>query len=411
MTKQRAKPIDIRGLCRWATADTAATLKRLGISKLFAKLGIGATAEGLFGSVPATQVHKGDVTVAKGTLIDADGNGIFIIEGSLTVKGPLTFTASDAYTVLVVTGDLMAEHVLQAMDTQLVVLGTTTIAGLLYIDVSDAGFTMFRGPVTSLDRIVVDNNVDYAVPRFAKKPVGRTHEHPGEFWSATFAKIVGDEIVEAQDIHDALVAGVPILGPDPVKSKPAKGAAKQVTAAELKAMSIEEVLSLTGFVKAMFEGPAVNPNWLTKGRAGQPLEELHLNSDTVVEKFPAALAALKTLKLLMFRDADNTTKVLSSLGTLTGLETLRIVSTQMTSLPAGLGALSRLRHLELRDNRKLRNLSPLIGKLTALETLELDGNGLAELPTVLAKLPALQRLVVKEPKVTAWPPALERFRT
>ena len=89
---------DIRSVCRWKKANTQKAVKVFKLSKIFQARDIGADASVLFGDVPETYVHKGDVSLDTSMLLDAAGHGIFIIDGSLSVDGTFSFFADDAYT-------------------------------------------------------------------------------------------------------------------------------------------------------------------------------------------------------------------------------------------------------------------------------------------------------------------------
>jgi hypothetical protein len=62
----------------------------------------------------------------------------------------------------------------QPIDEDLGVGGNTTVDGLLWLDVSDAGFSVFRGPVSSRDRFVGARSA----PRFEGGVAGRLLEEP-----------------------------------------------------------------------------------------------------------------------------------------------------------------------------------------------------------------------------------------
>lgn len=367
--RSRTKPPNIESLCSWKQVDTAQTLKRLKLSTLFKKADLGEFGEQLFGEQPRTFVHEGDVTLSDSVLLNADGHGVFIITGSLHVKGTFTFDAYDAYTVLVVLGDVTAENLQQTNDTQLFVLGQTDIARVLHLNVSDAGLTVFRGAVSAKDIYVNDNGVANDVPIFARKPKGRRREQDG--WS----QLVLEK--EPSTLHELLLKGEELFAP-PTPKNP-----KLPSKAALEAMTVEDCLALglTGFEEMQFEA-RVNSNYWKKGAPGEPLKRLWLMNDTYVT-FPATLAPLEMLKLLMFRDVKKLSKMLESLPR--GLRELRLVSTPLTEVPEVLQALPQLEVLELRDN-----------KLTAL-------------PEWLAQLPHLKTLEVNEPGITKWPKALKRF--
>ncbi|AKU98351.1 hypothetical protein AKJ09_05015 [Labilithrix luteola] len=170
----------IDDLCPWTGADggVQATVKAFLDS---ADLSV----TDLFGKKPKVLVHRGDVHVEKGFATYAQGNGVFVIDGSLNVAGPLVFTASDLHTVLIVTGNLHATQLAQISDTQLGVGGTTTVDGLLWLDVSDAGFSVFRGPVSSRDRFVGARSA----AQFEQGVTGRFLEEPGLDTDAVLAAL------------------------------------------------------------------------------------------------------------------------------------------------------------------------------------------------------------------------------
>lgn len=169
--EDEAEQPDIFALCDWAESDDDA-MARHGVGDLLEAAGWDGAGEDLFGGPPEVRVHTGDVVIDGPFAMYAQGNGVFILDGSLTVNGPLVFTAADMYTVLVVTGDLRVRDLVQAWDTQLAVKGKTTIDGALFIDVSDAGFSIFEGPVVSRDRVIGARSA----PRFASEPEGTLRE-------------------------------------------------------------------------------------------------------------------------------------------------------------------------------------------------------------------------------------------
>jgi hypothetical protein len=356
---------DIHDQWTWKEGDTAKTLARYKLDTLFEKYGIGANAEDLFDEVPATYVHKGDIAVKKPLLLDAKGHGIFIIDGSLTIDGAFTYYTADAYTILVITGDFHAAHYYQAQDTQLVVLGETTIDGLLYINVSDAGFAVFRGPVTSRDRLI-HQDVLSDVPMFAKRPTGK--ERDG---------LAADESTHPPDLHAKLVKNVDLFPPPP------KGTKKPPKDAELKKMTVEEVLTVTGFEEMMIQDAAINPNWFRLGKPGEPLKKLQLIAETYIAEFPTALATLESLTLLNNADGAKLATLLRSLPVLRGLKKLRFSGTAIDRIPAEIGMLENLEELEIYGNKKLTALPSEIGKLARLRSLTVTDNAIKKLPAGL----------------------------
>lgn len=380
-----AKPKDIHALCTWKRTDTAKALSKYGLDKLFASYGIGAKGEDLFGEVPATYVHVGDVEI-KSLALYAQGHGIFIIEGSLSIDGVFTFYASDAYTVLVVTGDVTATHWNQAWDTQLVVFGKTTIAGLLWLDLSDAGFALFRGPASSRDRVITNTSVEADVPMFATKPKGMLREdlHADSF--------------DPPAMHAALLANKLPFDTTPPKSTP-KNAPKKPSNQALAAMTASEFLaSPTGFASAQIVDNAINPNWLGKAKAGEPFTTLSLISETYVDAFPDSLATLTQLTLLDNRDGERLATMLRSLPKLAALKKLVIAGTGLKALPPEIGALAKLEHLEVRGNKQLAAIPDEASQLK-LKTLIVYDNAITQMPASLKSVPDKR---VNEPKLAGW---------
>ncbi|HEX7666757.1 MAG TPA: hypothetical protein VF407_19650 [Polyangiaceae bacterium] len=375
----------IHGLCSWKKAPTAATLKRVGVAALFEKFGIGASAQDLFGEEPATFVHEGDVVLDGPTLLEAQGNGVFVVDGSLTIDGAFTFYGADAYTVLVVTGDLRAAHFQQAQDTQLVVLGETKIDGLLSLDLSDAGFALFRGPVTSRDRVVAENGVDYAVPMFAKKPKGTAR---------TF-----DDSPDPKKLHAKLVAGTDLFPAPPKGALAKKGAKKPPSTGAIQKMSVDQVLAevTSDFETITIENAIVNPKWFRKGKPGEPVKNVALNGETYVAELPESLATIRSLTLLGQEDGERLAKMLRSLPRLRALESLRISGTALTALPADIGELASLRALEIEDNKALASLPPELAKLK-LRKLAIRSKTLQTLPKL--DLDAIEEVAIETPALT-----------
>lgn len=349
-------------ICKWKKADTKKTLARLGLDKLFEAEGIGPLAEDLFGEVPATFTKTGNVVHHGPVLCDAQGHGIYIIEGSLVVDGAFTFYTADAYTVLVVTGDLVAEHLVQAWDTQLVVLGQTKVKGLVYLDVSDAGFSVFRGTVTSKERLTDDNRHRWQGPS------------------------------EPDEIHAALLRREPLFAAE------ATGKQKPPSKAELAKMTPLDVLTkvTSGFEDMQIQDNQINPNWFRKGKPGCALESVSLISETYLDEFPDTLATLRSLTLLNNKDGTRLVAMLRSLPKLRALRKLRLSGTGIDRLPAELGALEQLEELELAGNKALSALPPEIGKLSKLRSLVVTGNAIAKLPPEL-DLDRIANVIFEEP--------------
>ncbi len=259
------------------------------------KAGIGASAEDLFGEVPKTFVHDGDVK----------------LDGSLEVGGAFTFLTHDAYTVLVITGDFTAAHFQQSGDTQLIVLGKTSVAGYLRLEPSDAGFSAFRGAVTCTDWSQSNTEVESELPTFAKKPKGKQRDAPAQ---------------SVEKLHEALAAG---RAPFPAEVRATGKKPKVISKAQLAAMTQVEALACRGFVSAQVTEP-LNANYF--------------------DAFPEELLFLGP------KDAERVAGVLRSLPRLTSLKTLRLIDTSLSELPLEISKLSRLEVLEVRGNKHLTGL-------------------------------------------------------
>jgi len=101
----------------------------------------------LFGVAPETVLlHSGTLEVAGDLSLDTpDGYGYYVIEGSLMVGGILKVEIDEMYNVIVVTGDLQAQALVVAWETQLYVLGNTTVTGPLLSELSDGGACYLNG--------------------------------------------------------------------------------------------------------------------------------------------------------------------------------------------------------------------------------------------------------------------------
>jgi hypothetical protein len=168
--------IEIENITKFEHADVSA-LETHGVAQAFIDVGLDdRKGEALFGEVPEVYVLSGNVSLEKDTYITGTG-GVYIVNGSLSAKGELIFSAADANTVLVITGDLIvSKNFAQTMDCQLIILGDAKIGGILWIDVSDAGFTVFRGAVSASAWAQTNDSVDQSL-LFAKPVVGRELEY------------------------------------------------------------------------------------------------------------------------------------------------------------------------------------------------------------------------------------------
>ncbi len=101
----------------------------------------------LFGQIPNVYLFSENIILSENTILNGTG-GVYIIDGSLNVDGDFTFFAYDSYTILVINGDLsVSGNLIQYADTQFIVSGNTKVNKTLWLNLSDAGFTVFRGNV------------------------------------------------------------------------------------------------------------------------------------------------------------------------------------------------------------------------------------------------------------------------
>lgn len=382
-------------------APTLATplFAKHGIDRLFTALGIGPDARDLFGAPAKAHHYEGDVHHAKDVVIEPDDLGVYVIDGSLRVDGTLSLSGHDAYSVLVVTGDLEAANVLQEEDVMLIVLGETRAKNLVYVSPSDAGFVHFAEGLAARDVVSAGSDVESDLPRFGAKPAARVRAR--DEWSAKIMKAAGSNGPDVAFLRRALTRGDALFEGDGARAKvPSKAA--------LAKMSVTELLGVRGFASAQID-TVVNPNYLTKGDPAQGFDSIVLMNDTVVEAFPPALATLRSLKILGYSEAGPLARMLDSLGTLTGLRELIVADTALTALPEAIGALASLEHLEVRGNANLTTLPESVAALRALRSIHLTDNALQTLPVGLAGLPRLEKIVVREDGLV-WPPALAKVQ-
>ncbi|MFI6586434.1 hypothetical protein [Embleya sp. NPDC050493] len=108
-------------------------------------------------------VHRGDLAIdgalALGNGPDEDedededeGEGedtVYVIDGDLTVSGPITFLNMDVYTTLYVTGSVVAQDLVCLWDSCLFVGRSLTVRNLLATSLTEAGALVVKGPVSA----------------------------------------------------------------------------------------------------------------------------------------------------------------------------------------------------------------------------------------------------------------------
>lgn len=139
--------------------------------------------------------------------------------------------------------------------------------------------------------------------------------------------------------------------------------------------------------------------WLTASGISHLAQNLRLESLSLISselsRLPDAIAGLTSLQCLVLRNTPRTLRGLpEALGSLTSLHTLQIHSCDgLTGLPESIGALSLLQSLDLSSCYGLVELPNSISELVKLETLDLSScHALRSLPEGLSCLPALRVL-------------------
>lgn len=108
---------------------------------------------------------------------DDDDATVYVIDGNLTVRGPLSATQGDFYGVLLVTGSVTCEDFESMWDGQVVIGGGLTVSRLMVTNLGDAGVLVVRGPVSAGTWLEISGrgSIDLSGP--AK---GRMLRGPGE---------------------------------------------------------------------------------------------------------------------------------------------------------------------------------------------------------------------------------------
>lgn len=110
--------------------------------------------EDLFGDEPEhVFVFHGDLQLTKLSVnVSGDDAGVYVIEGDLTVDGPLEITQTDGASVLYVTGDVSAKSIKLADQAHLWVGGELNVEGDTDLsDLEDAGALVVGGETWSDD--------------------------------------------------------------------------------------------------------------------------------------------------------------------------------------------------------------------------------------------------------------------
>jgi hypothetical protein len=145
----------------------------LALLPLDSDAGGGATADlfefdVLFGEDPERVfVHRGDIAVSGAVAI---GNGhhegygddglVYLIDGDLTVDGPLHFYNEGYYVPLLVTGSVTAQHLFCSSECWLFVAGSLTVSNLLVTDLYECGSLRVQGATTTRAWLETYSDVD-----------------------------------------------------------------------------------------------------------------------------------------------------------------------------------------------------------------------------------------------------------
>jgi hypothetical protein len=108
----------------------------------------------LFGEEPEYfQVHHGDVTVDGALLLGDDfspaASTLYIIEGDLRIRGPLSLQNGDSNTSLYVTGSVFVKDLVCLRHSQLFVGRSLAVEELLVTNLNHAGHLVVHGPVSA----------------------------------------------------------------------------------------------------------------------------------------------------------------------------------------------------------------------------------------------------------------------
>lgn len=126
-------------------------------------------------------VHKGDV-VAEGPFVvgyvyEEDDLTVYVIDGDLTIDGPLVFRQADAYAALFVTGNLTCTNAYVAWDAQLFVGGSMTVTGLLATYITDAGHFSIKGSLSAGHWLEAGDRGCFEIGKKPKARLLRVGEH------------------------------------------------------------------------------------------------------------------------------------------------------------------------------------------------------------------------------------------
>tara|TARA_B110001454_G_scaffold219204_1_gene252218 strand:+ start:35538 stop:36146 length:609 start_codon:yes stop_codon:yes gene_type:complete len=167
---------DIFSLCQWIEIDSKQS-EKYDVAFYFEQADLDPQGVDLFGELPKIYLHKGDLKLDKSFSMYAQGFGVFILDGSLEVDGTFGFYTADAYTVLIITGEIRVKNMAIGWDSQLGV-GRSLIADqILWVSLSHAGFLVIKETIKAKTiRLHKETCVSLGFP-----PVGNILEFPLQF--------------------------------------------------------------------------------------------------------------------------------------------------------------------------------------------------------------------------------------
>jgi hypothetical protein len=106
--------------------------------------------EDQFGDEPESfLVHEGDVVLDGSLVLTGGENTLYVIDGNLTVNGPVSFKNGDANTSLYVTGSVTVRSLICRWHSQFFVGNSLVVGDLLVTDLADAGHLVVHGSVSA----------------------------------------------------------------------------------------------------------------------------------------------------------------------------------------------------------------------------------------------------------------------
>jgi hypothetical protein len=181
------------------------------------------------------QVHHGDLVVDGPLKISCWGEPrtLYVIDGSLAVRGTFSFSTMDVYTTLWVTGSASAENMRCGGGAQLVIGGSLEVNNLLLTALGDAGSFLVKDALSAAVWFDDDSRGEVRADRPQARRLLTTDGSVKDDWGNDryFVRQFGEdvEVESAQQvllpefvendgqiytggaIHDAMLAGRPVL--------------------------------------------------------------------------------------------------------------------------------------------------------------------------------------------------------